>query len=212
MKKFTTYDIVAIGLMTSIIFVLTYFIKISIPTPSGTTMLKVANAFCLLGGILFGGVKGGLAAGLGSMLYDLTDPRFISSAPTTFVFFFLMAFVCGTIANYKVDDENPLTRKRVILASSLGAFTYVFLYITKSVLSQVIEARGLTEDLITGGFFDQLGIAIMACVGKMVTSSTNAIIAIIVTSLIAIPIKEQISKVSMYSKINGNTKINPTEN
>lgn len=201
MKKFTTYDIVAVGLMTSIIFVLTYFIKITIPTPAGDTMLKVANAFCLLGGILFGGVKGGLAAGLGSMLYDLTDPRFVSSAPTTFLFFFFMAFVCGTIANYKITEESPLTRKRVIIASGCGAFTYVTLYITKSVISQIVAARGLTEDLVTGGFFDQLGVAIGACTAKMVTSSTNAIIAIVVTSLIALPIKEQISKTSMYNKI-----------
>lgn len=201
MKKFTTYDIVAIGVMTAIIFVLTYFIKIPIPTPAGTTMLKVANAFCLLGGILFGGVKGGLAAGLGSMLYDLTDPRFIASAPTTFVFFFFMAFVCGTIANFNVDDENPLTRKRVIIASSCGAFTYVILYISKSIISQIIAARGLTEDLVTGGFFDQFGIAFTACIPKMITSGTNAVIAIVITSLIAVTIKEQISKVSMYNQI-----------
>lgn len=201
MKKFTTYDIVAVGLMTSIIFVLTYFIKITIPTPAGDTMLKVANAFCLLGGILFGGVKGGLAAGLGSMLYDLTDPRFVSSAPTTFLFFFFMAFVCGTIANYKIDSENPLTQKRVIISASAGAITYFVLYITKSVISQIVAARGLTEDLVTGGFFEQAQVAIIACVPKMITSGTNVIIAIVVTSLIALPIKTQISKISMYNKI-----------
>lgn len=201
MKKFSTYDIVAVGVMASIVFVLTYFIKITIPTPAGDTMLKVANAFCLLGGILFGGVKGGLAAGLGSMLYDLTDPRFISSAPTTFLFFFAMAFVCGTIANLNINEESPLTRKRVIIASSCGAFTYVILYITKSVISQIVAARGLTEDLVTGGFFEQFGVAFTSCIGKMVTSSTNAVIAIVVTSIIALPIKEQISKISMYNKI-----------
>lgn len=201
MKKFTTYDIVAVGFMTAIVFVLTYFIKIPIPTPAGDTMLKVANAFCLLGAILFGGVKGGLAAGLGSMLYDLTDPRFISSAPTTFLFFFFMAFVCGTIANYKIDAENPLTQKRVIISAGCGAFTYFALYITKSVISQIVAARGLTEDLVTGGFFEQAQVAIIACVPKMITSGTNAIIAVVVTSLIALPIKSQISKISMYNKI-----------
>lgn len=204
MKKFTTYDIVFIGVMASIVFVLTYFIKITIPTPAGTTMLKVANAFCLIGGILLGGVKGGLAAGLGSMLYDLTDPRFISSAPTTFLFFFFMAFVCGTISNYKIDEENPLTQKRVILASVCGAFTYVVLYISKSVISQIVAARGLTEELVTGGFVEQFSVAFAACVPKLITSSTNAIIAIVVTSLIALPIKEQISKNSMYNKILAN--------
>ncbi|MEG1027997.1 MAG: ECF transporter S component, partial [Oscillospiraceae bacterium] len=69
-KKFSLQDVVLVGVMAAIVFVLTYFIKIDIPTPVGPTMLKVANGFCLLAGILLGGLKGGLAAGLGSMLYD----------------------------------------------------------------------------------------------------------------------------------------------
>lgn len=97
-KKFSVYDLVIVGVMAAIIFVLTYFIKIKIPTPAGETMLKVANAFCLLAGILFGGLRGGLAAGIGSMFYDLLDPTYITSAPTTFLKFFLMALFCGLVA------------------------------------------------------------------------------------------------------------------
>lgn len=199
MKKFTTYDIVSVGLMTAIVFVLSYFIKIPIPTPAGDTMLKVANAFCLLGGILFGGVKGGLAAGLGSMLYDFTDPRFISSAPTTFVFFFIMAFICGTIANYKISEERPLTQKRVTISAACGACSYFVLYIVKSIASHVIAAQGISEEAIAVGFMEQLPISIVACVPKMITSGTNVIIAIVITSVIALPIKKQLSKLPMYS-------------
>ncbi|MEG2429773.1 MAG: ECF transporter S component, partial [Oscillospiraceae bacterium] len=54
--KFSVYDIAIVGVMAAIIFALTYFVKIPIPTPAGQTMLKVANAFCLLAGILFGGL------------------------------------------------------------------------------------------------------------------------------------------------------------
>lgn len=201
MKKFTTYDIAFVGVMAAIVFTLTYFVSFPIPTATGTTMIKTANAFCLIGGILLGGVKGGLAAGLGSMLYDLSNPAFVSSAPTTFVFFFLMAFVCGTVANRKIDDENPLTQERVVLASVCGAFTYVALYVTKSIITQIIAARGLTEELFTPGIVDQFKVAFTAVLPKFATSCFNACVAIVITGLIALPIKQQISKTSMYNKI-----------
>ena len=33
-----------------------------------------------LSGLLFGGISGGLASGIGGALYDLTDPLYITSA------------------------------------------------------------------------------------------------------------------------------------
>ena len=45
-KAFTLYDIVMIGLMAAVVFVVTMFLSIRIPTPTGTTMIKLANAFC----------------------------------------------------------------------------------------------------------------------------------------------------------------------
>lgn len=71
-SRFTLYRIVIIGLMAAMVFVCTMFLGIRIPTPTGTTQLKTANAICLLTGLLFGGWTGGLAAGIGSALFDLT--------------------------------------------------------------------------------------------------------------------------------------------
>ena len=65
-KAFSLYDIVMIGLMAAVVFVVNMFLSIRIPTPTGTTMIKLANAFVLLCGLLLGPVRGGLAAGIGS--------------------------------------------------------------------------------------------------------------------------------------------------
>ena len=78
---------VIVGVMAAIVFVLTYFVKIQVPTPTGPVMFKAANIFILLSGLLFGGVRGGLAAGIGSMIYDLLDPAYISESPVTFIRF-----------------------------------------------------------------------------------------------------------------------------
>lgn len=50
---------VAIGLMAAVVFVVTMYLSIRIPTPTGTTMIKLANAFILLCGLLIGPVCGG---------------------------------------------------------------------------------------------------------------------------------------------------------
>ena len=49
---FGLYDIVMVGVMAAIVFVLTYFVKIQIPTPTGPVMFKTANIFILLSGLL----------------------------------------------------------------------------------------------------------------------------------------------------------------
>ena len=46
-SRFTLYRIVIIGLMAAMVFVCTMFLGIRIPTPTGTTQLKTANAICL---------------------------------------------------------------------------------------------------------------------------------------------------------------------
>ena len=96
-KKFTIYDLVAIGFMAALVFVSS---KLSIPIATGidNTRIHFGNIFCLLSGLLFGGLRGGLAAGIGSMIFDFTDPIYIASSPFTLVFKFTMGFLCGWIA------------------------------------------------------------------------------------------------------------------
>ncbi len=59
------YTITFIGVMSAVVFVSNY---LSIPVAS--SRVHMANAVCLLAGMLFGGLQGGLAAGLGSALFD----------------------------------------------------------------------------------------------------------------------------------------------
>lgn len=105
-SRFTLYRIVIIGLMAAMVFVCTMFLGIRIPTPTGTTQLKTANAICLLTGLLFGGWTGGLAAGIGSALFDLTYPEWAAGAWLTFIFFFAMGAICGGIAHAAVQPAK----------------------------------------------------------------------------------------------------------
>ncbi|MFI3226757.1 MAG: ECF transporter S component [Clostridia bacterium] len=162
MKQTSVKTISLVGVMAAMIFVATAFIHIPIPSPTGMTMIKTGNILCLLAGLLLGKVNGGFAAGLGSMFYDLTNPLYISSAPTTFINFFLMAFICGLLFE-KIGQKSKFG---LVISCVVGAFSYVVLYFSKSVLSTCL----------VGSLFVP---AVIANLTKLATSTFNATIATI---------------------------------
>ncbi len=193
-KKLLNY--VLVGVMAAMIFVTTFFLKIPISTPAGQTMLKVSNILILLAGMLFGGIYGGLASGLGSGLYDLLDPVYISSAPLTFIRFFIMSFICGAISNS--GNSKGTSVKKNLLGAICGAATYWLLYIFESVIKLVI-----------GGSTFQA--ALIASAPKMVTSGINQLVAIVGSMVLIVPLNMALKK--YLPKFSGdNTKITKDQN
>jgi len=179
-KKFTVKDLAEIGVLAALVFVATYFIKFGpIPTLAGPTMLKTGNAVCLLGAMLFGKTKGGLAAGIGSMIYDLTDPAFVAGAPFTFAFFFAMAWVCGLVSGLGGNDGTK-TKQNLIGAIS-GAVTYLFLHLGKSFIALVLEGSDASA-------------ALAACSTKLITSGINAVFAVVISVLLAPVCKKALNR------------------
>ncbi len=164
-NKITLYDIVAVGLMAAVVFVVTMFLSIRIPTPTGTTMIKLANAFVLLCGLLLGPVRGGLAAGFGSMLFDLMTPEYAPEAWITFIRFFLMAWLCGMIAYAGAAMAKKFSRN-LIACIAAAVFSSVFYMV-----------KGIAELMIGGS---ALAPAFIANLPKLMTSPPNTIIAVVV--------------------------------
>lgn len=186
-SKFSTYDVVVIGLMGAMVFVTTAFLKIQIPTPAGPTMFKIGNIFCLLAGLLFGGLRGGLAAGIGSALYDLTNPVFVYDAPWTFIRFFLIAFLCGLIAHWG-EHSGENNRLNLVAAIAGSGFSTSF-YLIKAVTELVLE----------GSAFDA---AVAACSVKMVTSGINAVLAVAASVLIAPACRKALVQAGLGERLN----------
>ena len=93
-RKFSTYQIVFVAVMAALVCVVTFF-----RFPLLGSKVHFANAMCLLSGMLFGPMLGGLAAGLGSMLYDALFGGYdFINCLVTFVSKFLMAAICAWIA------------------------------------------------------------------------------------------------------------------
>ncbi len=183
---FGLYDIVMVGVMAAIVFVLTYFVKIQIPTPTGPVMFKTANIFILLSGLLLGGVRGGLAAGIGSMIYDLLDPAYVTESWVTFIRFFLVAFICGVIAYArKSNGENKVQN---IIAAAVGAFSSVALYAVQCVVKL----------MITGSSFSA---TFVASLPKLSVSAINAVIALVFAVILVFPLRAALKRAGVYQKL-----------
>lgn len=173
MKKLTTQKLVYMGLFTALVYIFSRFFQIPIVTPLGQTRFHLGNVFCLLAGLLLGPVNGGLAAGVGSALFDLFDPVYFTSAPITFITKFAMAFVAGMI--YK-NRKELVDKPKIIVGSILGQITYVVLYLGKTFIKNKF-ILGLTLEATMAEVIQKAGVSL-----------TNAVISIIIASILAIPL------------------------
>ena len=181
--KFTLREMTLIGVLAALVFAAS-MIQIMIPTPIDGTRIHLGNIMCLLAGFLLGPIGGGLAAGIGSMFYDFTNPIFIESAPYTLVFKFLMAFVCGVISWAGGAEAKKMRRN--IIAACCGAIFYVILYLGKS--------------FVTNVFFDRMEIqTVMISIStKAVISTINGIIAATVSVPLAKVVQQALLRSGVY--------------
>ena len=110
MKNNQIYKITVTGLMAALCYVSFTYIQIPIPVPGGDNVaLHIGNAFCVLAALLLGGFYGGLAGSLGMTIADLLDPRYITSAPKTFILKFLIGLIAGFVAHKiaHISEDHP---------------------------------------------------------------------------------------------------------
>lgn len=182
-SKFTTSKIVYIAVLAAIVCVVTFF-----RFPFLGTKVHLANAMCLLSGLLLGGVPGGLAAGLGSALYDALYGGYdIIQVAITFVSKFLMAYICAAIA-FSGGSEAKHHGKN-IAASVIGALSYVCLYMLKTFVYQ---------KLVYGYPMDAVWLTMGS---KLPGSLINALAAMIVAPLLYTALSAALERAHILSKM-----------
>ncbi len=182
MKKITPRQMAFAGIMAAMVYVASAFLQIPIPTAIGSTRLHMGNVMCLLSGFLLGPVWGGVAAGVGSVFFDLFDPVYITSAPFTFGFKFFMAWVCGILAR----SGGRLCKKRMIPAALAGAISYVLLYLLKSFVE---------DHFVLGLPLDAIWITV---VQKGVASCINGVIAAAVSVPLALALSPAVDRLKLH--------------
>ena len=95
--------------------------KITIPVTAGTsTAIHIANAVVVLSAWFLGPIYGGLSGAVGLSIADVFDPRYITSAPKTFLLKFLIGFIAGTLAN-RFHLREKEERREIISITAISA-------------------------------------------------------------------------------------------
>lgn len=177
-KNKKLYSIIIVGLMAALVYLGNY-LQIKIPNGVLVTRIHLGNSMCLLAGLLFGRLKGGLASGIGAALYDLFDPVYIVSAPYTFFSKFAMGFTAGHMRKHGKGEKSS-----VIAAAVCGQLVYIVLYLVKS-FATIIILGGTAE-------------AAWAAVGtNAITSTINGVLAVV----ISVPLYFALSKALAHTGV-----------
>lgn len=187
-KGFTTKDIALVGVLSAMVFAATY-LHIDIPTALGKTMIHLGNVVCLLGGLLFGPLTGGLSAGIGSALYDLIDPAYASEAWITFINKFMMGMVAGLV--FRIGKGKGLKKENLftVIGGICGAVTYVVLYVSKTIIIQYFINSGVWATVYA------------VAIQKGTISLINGLIAVCVSSVLSIALRPALKKAHIFRDI-----------
>ena len=182
MKKITTKKLVLTALMAALT-VAGSWARITVPLDiAGTSSFHLGNILCALSGILLGPWLGGLAAGLGSAIFDMLNPLYISECWITFLTKGLYGLMAGLVA-WGASKEWNGSYLRAVFASISGALTYAAVYLAKSFFYNGLLLSGLTVEA-----------AALNLIGKLPATTFNAVIAVICAPLLAVAISNALKK------------------
>ena len=164
-------------------------IRVTLPIDiGGNTSFHLGNIMCALSGLLLGPWYGGLAAGIGSMIYDFTNPLYIAESWITLQTKGAYGLVAGLVflgaakLFRKQESAVWVAYVRAAIASAAGAVTYAVLYLFKSYLKGILVS-GLTHDA-----------ALLALAAKLPATIFNGAVAIIFAPILIVAIKAALKK------------------
>lgn len=179
-QTFTTKKIVTAALLAALT-VAGSALRIKVPADLvGTSAFHLGNILCALSGILLGPWLGGLAAGMGSAIYDMFDPMYISECWLTFLMKGAYGVAAGLIAH---AGHKEWGYGKALLGTVAGAITYAALYLAKSWL----------KTALVGGVAPYAAL-LATLAGKLPATIFNAAVAIIGAPLLAVAIRQALKK------------------
>lgn len=156
-------------------------LRVTLPIDiAGTTSFHLGNIMCALSGLLLGPWLGGLASGLGSAIYDLTNPLYIPECWITFLTKGAYGLAVGLVVWKSKDSWGYV---KAILATAVGALTYAILYLAKSYFYNGLLIKGLTS-----------AAALTTVIAKLPATTFNAVVAIIFAPILGIAIRKALER------------------
>ena len=168
------------------------FIKIDVPVGTEKTMFHFGNVFCVLAALLIGGAWGGLAGAVGMTISDLTT-AYVTSAPKTFILKLCIGLIVGFVAHKLFHLSKDHSAKYVTVAT-----------IVSSVCGM---AFNIVADPVVGYFYKSYLLGVPQDLAKAlakigaITTSVNAVIAVIVATIIYLALRPVMKKTGMLREL-----------
>jgi uncharacterized membrane protein len=170
------------------------YLKIQVPVP-GTegTMFHLGNVFCVLAALLLGGFWGGLSGAVGMSIGDLLSGVYVTTAPKTFVLKLCIGLIVGLVAHKGFKLSKPHKAGYVTVATIVSAIAgMAFNVVADPVVGYFYKMYlyGIPQDLA----------ATLAKVSS-ITTSVNAVIAVIVASIVYLALRPVMKKAGLLKEI-----------
>ena len=164
--------------------------KINITITAGySTAIHIANAVVVVSAWMLGPVYGGFAGAIGLSLADLFDPRYITSAPKTFIMKFMIGFIAGIVAD-RLKLHEKTDRKDIVRTCTLSAIAGL--------------GFNVIVDPIFGYFYKKLLLKVPAEAASILltwaagVTAVNAVICVIVSVLLYLALYKSFNNI--YNK------------
>lgn len=159
------------------------YLRITVPADIvGTSAFHLGNIICALSGLLLGPWLGGLAAGLGSALFDILNPLYISECWITFLTKGAYGVVVGLVFCYGRRHYG-----KALLSTVCGAVTYAILYLSKTFFYNGLLLHALTPEA-----------AGLTVISKLPATAFNAAVAILAAPLLWAAVSKALKKSHLH--------------
>ena len=174
------------AMMAALVFAGNYM-RVKIPVSlGGTTAFTLANILCALSGLLLGPWWGGLAADLGSAIFDMLDPEYIVEAPITFVTKGMYGLVAGLVLYYLFRNAKEKYGPQLI-ATACAAVCYMVVYSVK-----VFFYNGMLIQGLPGA--DQCWLLVLS---KMPATVFNGVVAMVGAPILGVAVMKALRSAHM---------------
>lgn len=193
MKKNTTIKLTMSALFAALCYVGFAYLKIDIPVGTGSTAFHLGNVFCVLAALFLGGFWGGLSGAVGLSLADLFDPKYITSAPKTFLMKLCIGLITGLVAHklFRISREDR--KVSLPVAATLSAVAGM--------------AFNAIFDPIVGYFYKTYVLGQPQDIAKTlakvaaVTTLVNAVVAVIAATVLYLALRPAMQKARLMPRI-----------
>ena len=159
-------------------------LQIQIPAILGVQRFHLGNSMCALSGILLGPWWGGLSAGVGSVIFDLFNPKYLPEAPITFITKGIYGLVAGLMF-VKVFKRRSNYGTELVSALC-AAVTYIVLYLTKNYFYNGMLIAGLDS-----------AASWAAVLQKVPSSVFNGLVAVVFAPILGVAVNKALKAAHM---------------